>query len=106
MSDIGVAVQSYVEERGYSVVRELCGHGVGLKLHEEPSVPNFGRPGRGIRLRSGMTLAIEPMVNMGSFEVDTLDNGWTVVTRDHQPSAHHENTVLVTEGQPEILTDG
>ncbi len=106
VSDIGAAVQSHVEERGYSVVRALCGHGVGLQLHEEPSIPNYGRPGKGIRIAPGMTLAIEPMVNMGRFEVDTLANGWTVVARDHLPSAHHENTVLVTDGEPEILTSG
>jgi len=104
VSDIGAAVQHYVEKKGYSVVRELCGHGVGLKLHEEPSIPNFGRPGRGVRLKTGMTLAIEPMVNIGGFEVATLANGWTVVTSDGKPSAHYENTILVTDGEPEILT--
>lgn len=104
VSDISAAVQTYVEEKGYSVVRELCGHGVGLELHEEPSVPNFGKPGRGRRLEPGMTLAIEPMVNLGRAEVRTLDNGWTVVAQDRMPSAHYENTVLVTEGKPEVLT--
>jgi len=103
--DISAAVQDYVEERGYSVVRELCGHGVGLELHEEPSVPNFVSRNRGMKLVPGMTLAIEPMVNMGGFEVDTLANGWTVVARDRKPSAHYENTVLVTEGEPVILTN-
>ena len=106
VSDIGAAVQSYVEEQGYSVVRDLCGHGVGLELHEEPSVPNFGKPGKGMTLKSGMTLAIEPMVNMGGFEVETLANDWTVVARDGKPSAHYENTILVTEAEPEILTNG
>jgi methionyl aminopeptidase len=104
VSDIGHAVQTYVESQGYSVVRELCGHGVGTNLHEDPSVPNFGKPGQGMRLAAGMTLAIEPMVNMGRYEVETLGNGWTVVARDHKPSAHYEHTVLVTEGEPVILT--
>ncbi|MFO7651872.1 MAG: type I methionyl aminopeptidase [bacterium] len=105
VSDIGHAVQKFVEARGYSVVRELCGHGVGLELHEEPSIPNFGPSGQGVRLVAGMTLAIEPMVNAGGFEVKTLDNGWTVVAADGRPSAHFENTVLVTENEPEILTE-
>lgn len=104
VSDIGAAVEEFVEDRGYSVVRDLCGHGVGRELHEEPSVPNYGRPGKGIRLEAGMTLAVEPMVNMGRFEVETESNGWTVVTRDRLPSAHYENTILVTDGAPEILT--
>jgi methionyl aminopeptidase len=104
VSDIGHAVQAYVESQGYSVVRELCGHGVGTNLHEDPSVPNFGKPGQGMKLAAGMTLAIEPMVNMGRYEVETLGNGWTVVARDHKPSAHYEHTVLVTEGEPVILT--
>jgi len=106
VSDIGHAVQTYVEAQGYSVVRDLCGHGVGTNLHEDPSVPNFGRPGQGMRLVTGMTLAIEPMVNMGRYEVETLANGWTVVASDHRPSAHYEHTVLVTAGEPEILTRG
>jgi methionyl aminopeptidase len=106
VSDIGYAVQTYVEAQGYSVVRDLCGHGVGTNLHEDPSVPNFGRPGQGMKLVAGMTLAIEPMVNMGRHEVETLENGWTVVTADHKPSAHHEHTLLVTAGEPEILTRG
>jgi methionyl aminopeptidase len=104
VSDIGHAIQEFIEARGYSVVRELCGHGVGLELHEEPSVPNFGPAGQGVRLSAGMTLAIEPMVNAGKFDVVTLDNGWTVVAADGKPSAHYENTVLVTENEPEILT--
>ena len=106
VSDIGYAVQSYIESQGYSVVRDLCGHGVGTNLHEDPSVPNFGKPGQGMKLVAGMTLAIEPMVNMGRYEVETLSNGWTVVTSDHEPSAHYEHTVLVTAGEPEILTRG
>lgn len=104
VSDIGHAVQTYIENRGYSVVRDLCGHGVGIELHEEPSVPNFGKPGKGIRLEPGMTIAVEPMVNMGRFEVETMENGWTVVAKDRLPSAHYENTILVTKGEPEILT--
>jgi methionyl aminopeptidase len=106
VSDIGYAVQSYIESQGYSVVRDLCGHGVGTNLHEDPSVPNFGKPGQGMKLVAGMTLAIEPMVNMGRYEVETLSNGWTVVTSDRKPSAHYEHTVLVTAGEPEILTRG
>jgi methionyl aminopeptidase len=106
VSDIGHAVQSYVEAQGYSVVRDLCGHGVGTKLHEDPSVPNFGRPGTGMKLVAGMTLAIEPMVNMGRYEVKTLGNGWTVVAADRKPSAHYEHTLLVTAGDPDILTAG
>ncbi len=106
VSDIGHAVQSYIESQSYSIVRDLCGHGVGTNLHEDPSVPNFGKPGQGMKLVAGMTLAIEPMVNMGRFEVETLSNGWTVVTSDHKPSAHYEHTVLVTAGEPEILTRG
>ncbi|MBM3315112.1 type I methionyl aminopeptidase [candidate division WOR-3 bacterium] len=104
VSDISRAIEEHVVARGYSVVRELCGHGVGIELHEEPGVPNFVGRHRGIELRPGMTLAIEPMVNMGGFEVRTLENGWTVVAADGRPSAHYENTVLVTGGEPEILT--
>jgi methionyl aminopeptidase len=104
VSDIGYAVQTFIESCGYSVVRDLCGHGVGTSLHEDPSVPNFGRPGQGIRLAAGMTLAIEPMVNMGKYEVVTRRNRWTVAAKDRKPSAHYENTVLVTDGEPEILT--
>lgn len=104
VGDISAAIQRYVESKGFSVVRELHGHGVGIELHEEPSIPNFGSPGKGRKLASGMTLAIEPMVNMGSFEVQTLKNGWTVVAADGKPSAHYENTILVTDGEPVILT--
>lgn len=106
VSDIGHAVQTYVEDQGYSVVRDLCGHGVGTNLHEDPSVPNFDDPRHRMKLAAGMTLAIEPMVNMGGFEVETLSNGWTVVAKDRKPSAHYEHTLLVTEGEPEILTRG
>lgn len=102
--DISWAVQEYVESNGFSIVRELCGHGVGKKLHEEPSIPNFGTKGTGKKLRSGMTLAIEPMVNLGSFQVKTEADGWTVTTKDGLPSAHFEHTILVTNGKPEILS--
>ena len=104
VSDISHAVQSYVEENGFSVVRTFVGHGVGAKLHEEPEVPNFGSPGRGPRLIKGMTLAIEPMVNVGSYDVRVLKDHWTTVTADGSLSAHYENTVLITDGEPEILT--
>ena len=104
VSDIGSAVQAYVESNGFSVVRDFIGHGVGANLHESPEVPNFGRPGRGPRLIKGMTLAIEPMVNMGDFKVRVLSDGWTTVTADGSLSAHYENTVLITDGEPEILT--
>jgi len=106
LSDISHAIQQWVEAAGFSVVRELVGHGVGRKLHEEPQVPNFGEPHRGPRLRAGMVLAIEPMVNMGRHEVNTAEDHWTVHTRDGFPSAHFEHTVLITKGEPEILTIG
>lgn len=105
VADISRAVQQFVEGHGYSVVREFVGHGVGRKVHEEPQVPNFVERGKSSpRLRPGMTLAIEPMVNAGGREVRILTDGWTVVTADGKPSAHFEHTVLVTEGEPEILT--
>ena len=104
LGDVGAAIQRYVEQRGYAVVREFAGHGIGRKLHEEPQIPNFGRPGNGVVLRPGMTLAIEPMVNMGTAEVVMDPDGWTVRTRDHKPSAHFEHTVAVGEGGPIILT--
>ena len=104
VSDISHAIQTYVESNGFSVVRSFVGHGVGAQLHEEPEVPNFGNSGRGPRLLSGMTLAIEPMVNIGTHEVRVLRDGWTVVTADGKLSAHYENTVLITDGEPEILT--
>ncbi len=104
VSDISHAVQSYVEENGFSVVRSFVGHGVGAQLHEEPEVPNFGKPGRGPRLLPGITLAIEPMVNVGTPDVRILKDHWTVVTADGKLSAHYENTVLITDGEPEILT--
>ena len=104
VSDISHAIQTYVESNGFSVVRSFVGHGVGAQLHEEPEVPNFGAAGRGPRLLPGMTLAIEPMVNVGTHEVRVLRDGWTVVTTDGKLSAHYENTVLITDGEPEILT--
>ena len=104
VSDISHAIQTYVESNGYSVVRSFVGHGVGAQLHEEPEVPNFGAAGRGPRLIPGMTLAIEPMVNEHTHEVRVLKDGWTTVTADGKLSAHYENTVLITDGEPEILT--
>ena len=104
ISDIGHAVQTYVEANGFSVVRAFIGHGVGEHLHEEPEVPNYGKPGRGPRLIRGMTIAVEPMVNAGTFDVKVLKDGWTTVTADGKLSAHYENTVLITDGEPEILT--
>ena len=104
VSDISHAIQTYVESNGFSVVRSFVGHGVGAQLHEEPEVPNFGKPGRGPRLLRGMTLAIEPMVNAGVYDVQVLKDGWTTVTKDGKLSAHYENTVLITDGEPEILT--
>ena len=104
VSDISHAIQTYVESNGFSVVRSFVGHGVGAQLHEEPEVPNFGQSGRGPRLLPGMTLAIEPMVNAGVYDVKVLKDGWTTVTADGKLSAHYENTVLITDGEPEILT--
>ena len=104
VSDISHAIQTYVESNGFSVVRSFVGHGVGRQLHEEPEVPNFGRAGHGPRLLRGMTLAIEPMVNEGVYDVQVLRDGWTTVTADGKLSAHYENTVLITDGEPEILT--
>ena len=104
VSDISHAIQTYVESNGFSVVRAFVGHGVGAQLHEEPEVPNFGAAGRGPRLLKGMTLAIEPMVNQGTYDVQILKDGWTTVTADGKLSAHYENTVLITDGEPEILT--
>lgn len=104
VSDISHAVQAHAEENGFSVVREFVGHGIGRKLHDEPQIPNFGPPGQGPRLKAGMTLAIEPMINMGVYQTVVLDDGWTAVTRDRKPSAHFEHTIVVTEDGPEILT--
>lgn len=104
VSDIGHAVQEYVEANGFSVVRDFVGHGVGEKLHEEPEVPNFGRAGRGPRLMPGMVIAVEPMVNAGTFEVRVMEDRWTTRTADGSRAAHFENTLLITDGEPEILT--
>ena len=104
LSDISHAIQTYVESNGFSVVREFVGHGVGQRMHEDPQIPNFGPPGRGPRLRAGMTLAIEPMVNVGTFEVQTLTDNWTVVTKDGKRSAHFEHSIAITEEGPWILT--
>lgn len=104
LSDISHAIQTVVEEEGYSVVRELVGHGIGRALHEEPQIPNYGKPHHGPRLKPGMVFAIEPMVNMGSHEVYTEDDGWTVRTDDGSPSAHYEHTIVITDGEPRILT--
>jgi methionyl aminopeptidase len=104
ISDISHAVQSFVEQNGFSVVREYVGHGIGSSMHEPPEVPNFGSPGHGVRVVRGMTIAVEPMVNAGGPAIRTLRDGWTVVTLDGSLSAHYENTILVTDGEPEILT--
>lgn len=105
IGDISSSIQQYVESRGYSVVRKFVGHGVGTSLHEAPEVPNFGVPGRGVRLVPGMTLAIEPMVNAGSFDVKTMSDGWTVLTTDGSLSAHFEHTIAITADGPVIMTE-
>ena len=104
LGDISHAVQAYAEAQGYGVIRDLCGHGIGEEMHEDPSIPNFGRPGRGVRLQPGMTLAIEPMICMGDWHVYLYDNDWTVATRDQSLCSHYEHTVLVTDGEPEVLS--
>ena len=104
LGDIGFAIQQHAEMHGFGVVRELVGHGIGRKMHEDPEVANYGTKGRGVRLSNGMTLAIEPMITLGTYEVDFLADGWTVKTRDLKPSAHYENTVALFDGQIEILT--
>ncbi|NDO46061.1 type I methionyl aminopeptidase [Clostridium sp. MD294] len=104
LNQIGIAIQKYVEQNGFSVVREYVGHGIGRKLHEDPSVANYRQQRKGILLKRGMTLAIEPMVNMGSYQLKVLKDGWTAVTRDGLCAAHYENTVVITNGEPEILT--
>lgn len=102
--DISRAIGAYAEKFGYGVVRDLCGHGIGMHLHEDPEIPNYQMQRRGMRLKAGMTLAIEPMINIGTWQVDWLDDDWTVVTKDGSLSAHYENTVLITENEPKILT--
>ena len=104
LSDISNAVQKHVEAAGFSVVRQFVGHGIGKELHADPQVPNFGPPGRGVRLKPSMVLAIEPMVNVGGYEVEILDDGWTAVTRDRSLSAHFEHTIAVTDNGPDILS--
>lgn len=106
LTDISAAIQKHAESHGYSVVRDYVGHGIGTAMHEEPEVPNFGRPGRGPKLIEGMVLAIEPMINVGELYVEVLSNDWTVVTRDRKLSAHYENTVAILNNGPEILTLG
>lgn len=104
LGNIGYAVQSHAEANGYSVVRALVGHGIGKEMHEDPSVPNYGKMGTGIRLKKGMAIAIEPMINAGVYQVDFMPDGWTVRTRDRKPSAHYENTIVITDNGVEILT--
>jgi len=104
LGDIGAAIQSHAEKHGFSVVRDLFGHGVGKNLHEDPLIPNFGKKGDGPELKSGMVLAIEPMLNIGRSDIETLEDNWTVVTKDREMSAHFEHTIAVTDGEPEILT--
>ena len=102
--DISNAIADYVTPYGYGIVRDLVGHGIGTRLHEEPQIPNFAQRRKGLRLQPGMTLAIEPMINMGTADVEWMDDDWTVISADHSLSAHYENTILITEGEPEILT--
>lgn len=104
LSDISHAIQKYVENNGFSVVRDFVGHGIGQKMHEEPQIPNFGLPGKGPRLKEGMVLAIEPMVNSGTYHVKVLSDNWTVVTVDGQRSAHYEHSIAITNDEPLILT--
>ena len=104
LGDISAAIERVAKENGYSVVRELYGHGIGADLHEDPLIPNFGRPGEGPKLKPGMVLAIEPMLNVGGWKIKTLEDGWTVVTEDRSLSCHFEHTVLIREGEPEVLT--
>ena len=104
VSDISHAIQCCAERSGFSVVRDFTGHGIGTNLHEEPQIPNFGEPHRGPRLKKGMVLAVEPMVNMGTYKVEVMEDNWTVVTKDHNPSAHFEHTIAITDGKAEILT--
>ena len=106
LHDISNAIDDYVSQFGYGIVRALVGHGIGTSLHEDPQIPNYRQKRRGVLLRAGMTLAIEPMINLGTWDVEFLDDDWTVVSKDNSPSAHYENTVLITESEPEILTLG
>ena len=104
LHDISNAIDAYIKPYGYGIVRDLVGHGIGTSLHEDPEIPNFAQRRRGLKMRPGMTLAVEPMVNMGYPEVEWMDDDWTVVTEDGSWSAHYENTILITDGEPEILT--
>ncbi len=104
LSDVSHAIQSYAEEKGFSVVRDFVGHGIGRLMHEDPPIPNYGAPGRGPRLEKGMALAIEPMINSGDFKVKVLDDEWTVITKDNSLSAHYENTIIITDGDPLLTT--
>lgn len=104
VGDISYAIQQFIKPHGYGIVRDFTGHGVGRSMHEEPQVPNYGKPHKGEKLRPGMTLAIEPMVNLGTHQIDIAPDGWTVLTRDRKPAAHYEHTILITEDEPEILT--
>lgn len=104
LGDIGWAVQSHAEAHGYSVVRDYVGHGIGRRMHEDPQIPNYGKPGKGIKIKKGYVFAVEPMINMGSLHTKTLKDGWTVVTVDSQPSAHAEHTIAINEDGPEVLT--
>ena len=104
LGDISHAIQEHAEKHGYGVIRDLCGHGIGQEMHEDPNVPNYGRAGRGVRLQPGMTLAIEPMISMGTWKVFCEDDGWTIVTQDGSPCSHYEHTILITDGEPEVLS--
>ena len=104
LSDVSNAIQTCVENAGFSVVRDFVGHGIGRSMHEEPQIPNYGKPGRGVRLAKGMVLAIEPMINQGGFDIEVKEDNWTAVTADGKLSAHYENTVVITDGEPELLT--
>jgi methionyl aminopeptidase len=104
LQDIGWAVQSFVEPLGFSVVRKFVGHGIGRAMHEDPQVPNYGEPNKGLRLKEGMVLAIEPMVNAGGYDIDVLDDGWTAVTKDGSLSAHFEHSIAITENGPQMLS--
>ena len=104
LGDLSHAIQVHAEKHGYGVIRDLCGHGIGQEMHEDPNVPNFGRPGRGVKLQKGMTIAIEPMISMGTWKVYVGDDDWTVYTQDGSLCSHYEHTVLVTDGEPEILS--
>mgnify|MGYP004698916203 FL=1 len=105
LGDVGNAIQKYVESNGFAVVKDFAGHGVGKAMHEDPCIPNFGRKGRGIKIEEGMVLAIEPMVNVGTYKVNITDDGWTVVTKDGKRSAHFEHTVAIIDGKPVVLTE-